>query len=185
LRLNHAAPPESATRRLFPISPPRADLCHPQLFLSRAKLHGGKGFLCIGDSHRFIDPIFACGVYFGIKEGEFAAEVIARYLSGEVKSNGNPFADFERLCDEGQNVIEDVIGVLWEYPFAFQRIVTWRDKVDTLDLLAGRIYGEEGAKNPARVAMRRLMATKEREREEASAAKAMAKAESWGSAPAG
>ncbi len=56
----------------------------------------GRGFLCIGDSHRFIDPIFAYGVYFGIQEGEFATEAIARYLSGEVKSNGNPFADFER-----------------------------------------------------------------------------------------
>ena len=154
-------------------------------FSYRVQNYTGKGFLCIGDSHRFIDPIFAYGVYFGIQEGEFAAEAIARHLSGEVKSNGNPFADFERLCDEGQDVVEDVIGVLWEYPLAFQRIVTWRDKVDSLDLLAGRIYGEEGAKNPARVAMRRLMAAKEREREEASAAKAVATAESPELASAG
>jgi hypothetical protein len=63
--------------------------------------------------------------------------------------------------------------------------MTWRDKVDSLDLLAGRIYGEEAAKNPARVAMRRLMAIKEREREEASAAKAVATAESPELAPAG
>ena len=154
-------------------------------FSYRVQNYTGKGFLCIGDSHRFIDPIFAYGVYFGIQEGEFAAEAIARHISGEVKSNGNPFADFERLCDEGQDVVEDVIGVLWEYPLAFQRIVTWRDKVDSLDLLAGRIYGEEGAKNPARVAMRRLMATKEREREEANAAKAMAMAESPELASAG
>ena len=145
-------------------------------FSYRVQNYTGKGFLCIGDSHRFIDPIFAYGVYFGIQEGEFAAEAIARHISGEVKSNGNPFADFERLCDEGQDVVEDVIGVLWEYPLAFQRIVTWRDKVDSLDLLAGRIYGEEGAKNPARIAMRRLMATKESERNEACAAKAMATA---------
>ena len=27
-----------------------------------------------------------------------------------------------------------MIGVLWEYPLAFQRIVTWRDRVDSLDL---------------------------------------------------
>jgi hypothetical protein len=64
--------------------------------------------------------------------------------------------------------------VLWEYPLAFQRIVTWRDKVDSLDLLAGKIYGEEAAKNPARIALRKLMAIKEREREETSAAKARA-----------
>lgn len=143
-------------------------------FSYRVMDYTGKGFLCIGDSHRFIDPIFAYGVYFGIQEGEFAAEAIARHLSGEVKTDANPFADFERLCDEGQDVVEDVIGVLWEYPLAFQRIVTWRDKVDSLDLLAGKIYGEEAAKNPARIALRKLMAIKEREREEASAAKARA-----------
>jgi hypothetical protein len=77
---------------------------------------------------------------------------------------GNPFADFERLCDEGNEVVEDVIGVLWEYPLAFQRIVTWRDREAALDLLSGRIYGEMGATNTARIAMRKLMATKEAER---------------------
>ena len=140
-------------------------------FSYRVLDYTGKGFLCVGDAHRFIDPIFAYGVYFGIQEGEFAAEAIARHLSGEVKTKGNPFAEFERLCNEGQDVVEDVIGVLWEYPLAFQRIVTWRDKVDSLDLLAGKIYGEEAAKNPARIALRKLMAIKEREREEASAAR--------------
>ncbi|MGH8093915.1 MAG: NAD(P)/FAD-dependent oxidoreductase [Chthoniobacterales bacterium] len=132
------------------------------------RVHGytGKGFICIGDAHRFIDPIFAYGVYFGIQEGEFAADAIARLLSGEIKTNGNPFADLERLFDEGNDVVEDVIGVLWDYPLAFQRIVTWRDRVSSLDLLSGRIYGELGATNPARMAMRRLMAAKERERAE-------------------
>ena len=133
-------------------------------FSYRVRDYTGKGFLCVGDAHRFIDPIFAYGVYFGIQEGQFAADAIAKHLSGEVKTNGNPFADFEALCDEGNDVVEDVIGVLCEYPLAFQRIVTWRDKVDSLDLLAGRIYGEEARKNPARLAMRKLMATGARTR---------------------
>jgi 1H-pyrrole-2-carbonyl-[peptidyl-carrier protein] brominase len=133
-------------------------------FSYRVQNYTGKGFVCIGDAHRFIDPIFAYGVYFGIQEGEFASDTIAQLLSGEIKANGNPFAEFERLCDEGNEVVEDVIGVLWEYPLAFQRIVTWRDRVPALDLLSGRIYGEIGSTNPARIAMRKLMATKEAER---------------------
>jgi 1H-pyrrole-2-carbonyl-[peptidyl-carrier protein] brominase len=133
-------------------------------FSYRVQNYTGKGFLCIGDAHRFIDPIFAYGVYFGIQEGEFAANTIAQLLSGEIGMDGNPFADFERLCDEGNEVVEDVIGVLWEYPLAFQRIVTWRDREAALDLLSGRIYGEMGATNTARIAMRKLMATKEAER---------------------
>jgi flavin-dependent dehydrogenase len=130
-------------------------------FSYRVMNYTGKGFVCIGDAHRFIDPIFAYGIYFGIQEGEFATEVIAKLLSGEIRTNGNPFADFEKLCDEGNDVVEDVIGVLWEFPLAFQRIMTWRDRVSSLDLLAGRIYGERGATNPARLAMRKLMASKE------------------------
>ncbi len=137
-------------------------------FSYRIHDYTGKGFVCVGDAHRFIDPIFAYGVYFGIQEGEFAADAIARFLSGEIKTDGNPFADYERLCDEGNEVVEDVIGVLWDYPLAFQRIVTWRDKVAALDLLSGRIYGELGATNTARIAMHKLMATKERERAEQS-----------------
>ncbi len=132
-------------------------------FSYRVHNYTGKGFLCVGDAHRFIDPIFAYGVYFGIQEGQFAADAIAQALSGEVKSDGNPFAEFERLCDEGNEVVEDVIGVLWEYPLAFQRIVTWRDREHALDLLSGRIYGEMGANNPARIAMRKLIANKEAE----------------------
>ncbi len=129
----------------------------------------GRGFLCVGDAHRFIDPIFAYGVFFGVQEGEFAAQAVARFLSGETKGDQNPFADYERLCNEGNDVVEDTIGVLWEYPLAFQRIVTARDRAAALDLLSGRIYGEEGRKNPARIAFRKLMAAKEEEKKRAEA----------------
>jgi len=87
----------------------------------------------------------ATAFFFGIQEGEFAVDVIARLLSGEIRTNGNPFADFEKLCDQGNDVVEDVIGVLWEFPLAFQRIFTWRDRVPSLDLLSGLIYGEVAA----------------------------------------
>jgi flavin-dependent dehydrogenase len=133
-------------------------------FSYRIYNYTGNGFICIGDAHRFTDPIFAYGVYFGIQEGLFAADAIAEFLSGERKGDGNPFADLEPLFDEGNDVVEDVIGVLWEYPLAFQRIFTWRDREPSLDLLSGIIYGERAAKNPARIAVRKLMATREAER---------------------
>ncbi|MEO8440018.1 MAG: NAD(P)/FAD-dependent oxidoreductase [Spartobacteria bacterium] len=148
------------TERLPDLTPQEAIHAIPN-FSYRVMNYTGKGFLCIGDAHRFIDPIFAYGVFFGIQEGEFAASAVAKHLSGETEGNGNPFADFERLCDEGNDVVEDVIGVLWEYPLAFQRIMTWRDRAAGLDLLSGRIYGEEGATNPARISVRKLMVAKQ------------------------
>lgn len=150
------------SERLPDLTPQEAIYAIPN-FSYRVMNYTGKGFLCIGDAHRFTDPIFAYGVFFGIQEGEFAASAIAKHLAGKTHGNGNPFADFEQLCDEGNDVVEDVIGVLWEYPLAFQRIVTWRDRAAGLDILSGRIYGEEGTKNPARIAMRHLMAAKEAE----------------------
>ena len=96
----------------------------------------GKGFVCIGDAHRFTDPIFAYGIFFGIQEGEFAVDVIVRLLSGEIRTNVNPFTDFENFCDQGNDFVEDVIGVLWEFPLAFQRIFTWRDRVEETALIS-------------------------------------------------
>ena len=135
-----------AFRKTPDLTPQEAIHAFPN-FSYQVHNYTGKGFLCVGDAHRFIDPIFAYGVYFGVQEAEFAADFIGRFLSGEIKTNGNPFADYERLCDEGNDVVEDVIGVLWEFPLAFQRIVTWRDSEAALDLLSGRIYGELGANN--------------------------------------
>jgi flavin-dependent dehydrogenase len=155
------------SERLPDLTPQEAIHAFPN-FSYQVHNYTGKGFLCVGDAHRFIDPIFAYGVYFGVQEAEFAADFIGRFLSGEIKTNGNPFADYERLCDEGNDVVEDVIGVLWEFPLAFQRIVTWRDSEAALDLLSGRIYGELGANNSARIAMRKLMAAKDVERMELS-----------------
>lgn len=40
----------------------------------------GKGFLCVGDAHRFIDPIFSFGLQFALVEGRMAAETIASTL---------------------------------------------------------------------------------------------------------
>jgi flavin-dependent dehydrogenase len=145
------------SKRLPDLTPREAIHAIPN-FSYRVMNYTGRGFLCVGDAHRFIDPIFAFGVFFAIQESEFAARAIAAHLSGATKANGNPFADFERLCNEGNDVVEDVAGVLWNYPLAFQRIVIWRDRAAGLDILSGRIYGEEGATNPARVAMRSLMA---------------------------
>ena len=62
--------------------------------------------------------------------------MIVRLLSGEIRINGNPFADFENFCDQGNDVVEDVIGVLWEFPLAFQRIFTWRDRVEETALIS-------------------------------------------------
>jgi 1H-pyrrole-2-carbonyl-[peptidyl-carrier protein] brominase len=129
-------------------------------FSYRVMNYTGKGFLCVGDAHRFIDPIFAYGIFFAVREAEFAAETIAHLLSEGTRTNGNPFAEYEALCDQGNDITQDFVDCLWEYPLAFQRMVVHKYREAIIDIFAGRIYGEIGASNPAAIAMHKLLAPK-------------------------
>ena len=120
--------------------------------------YAGKGFICVGDSHEFTDPIFSFGVFLAMREGEFAAESIVKYLGEEGGMNGNPFADYVAVTTEGQDAIRDVIDTFWEYPLVFTRMASGEAQDDITDLFAGRVYGEIVQKNASRAAMRRLLA---------------------------
>jgi FADH2-dependent halogenase len=123
-----------------------------------ASNYAGKGFICVGDSHQFTDPIFSFGVFLAMKEGEFAAQAIAKHLGEEGGTNRNPFAGYEAITTEGQDAIRDVIDTFWEYPLVFSRMASGDAQDDITDLFAGRVYGEIMQKNASRAAMRRLLA---------------------------
>ena len=100
----------------------------------------GKGFICVGDSHRFIDPIFSFGLYASIKEGSLVAPVVKAYLDGENRDAANPFADHQLSCEKGIDVLEDAIDLFWEQPIAFSVFVHDRYKPEMIDIFSGRIY---------------------------------------------
>lgn len=107
----------------------------------------GKGFLCVGDAHRFIDPIFSFGLHFALTEGKLAADAIAAYLLDGVGSDAeNPFAEYERYCELGMDTIQDVLDCFWDQPTSFAFFVHSRYVDDFIDLFAGRVYQE----NPSR-----------------------------------
>lgn len=51
----------------------------------------GKGFICIGDSHRFLDPIFSFGVTVTMREAEFAAPIVRQDPRGQARGQGESF----------------------------------------------------------------------------------------------
>ena len=53
----------------------------------------GKGFICIGEAHRFIDPIFSSGLTVTMREGQSVAPIIRAYLEDANRDKPNPFAD--------------------------------------------------------------------------------------------
>jgi flavin-dependent dehydrogenase len=114
----------------------------------------GKGFLCIGDAHRFIDPIFSLGLCFTMLEAQQAATAVAEYLAGAHRDEPNPFADYERRCEAGQDVIQELIDAFWEQPMAFSIFVHHRYRDDCIDMFAGRVYMDEPS--PGLRAMQRI-----------------------------
>ena len=101
----------------------------------------GKSYLCIGDSHRFIDPIFSFGVHIAFHEACKAAEEIDAYLKGEYSEQPNPFAAYQKYCEDGADIFQEVLDGFWENPLAFAFLAHQRYVEDFIDMFAGRVYG--------------------------------------------
>src|SRR5881296_4344177 len=103
----------------------------------------GKGFICVGDAHRFIDPIFSFGISATLREAEFAVSHVLAYLEGKRRDAANPFAEHMLFCEKGTDNLEDMVDLFWEQPFAFAGFVHLRYREQLIDAFAGRIYGFE------------------------------------------
>jgi flavin-dependent dehydrogenase len=114
----------------------------------------GPGWVCVGDSHRFIDPIFSFGVSIAIHEGEMAAAAIARVLEGADEEA--QLREYQRRCALGQDAVADVIRYFWRYPAFFGVQSRGRYRDDIMRLFAGACYDEEPI--PGLVMMRESLA---------------------------
>lgn len=101
----------------------------------------GKGFICIGDAHRFIDPIFSFGLHFALHEGRYAAHQISRYFETPVEGDESPFLDYARYCEDAMDTIQTMLDSFWDYPLAFSLYVKSNKYSNGfIDLFAGRVY---------------------------------------------
>lgn len=103
----------------------------------------GKGYLCLGDAHRFVDPIFSFGLTVAMREAQFAAPYIVNYLNGVGRDLANPFAEYQTFCEKGIDVLEDTLDGFWEHPNAFAWMVYSRYREQMIDVFGGRIYDNQ------------------------------------------
>jgi hypothetical protein len=75
-----------------------------------------------------------------MREAQFAAPLIKRYLGGTRPNLANPFADYQLFCEKAIDVLEDVLDAFWEHPFAFALFVHTRYTDYMTAMFAGRIY---------------------------------------------
>jgi len=125
----------------------------------QVKKFTGKGFMCIGDAHRFIDPIFSFGLTVAMREAQFMAPVARDYLNGQNRDSQHPFSAYQLFCEKGIDILEDVLDSFWEYPLPFALLVHARYPEYMTDMFAGRIY--EHQPSPALHAFRGLLKREE------------------------
>jgi 1H-pyrrole-2-carbonyl-[peptidyl-carrier protein] brominase len=115
----------------------------------------GKGFICVGDARRFIDPIFSFGVTVAMREAQFIAPLVKGYLAGQNRDKANPFAEYQLFAEKAVDILEDVLDAFWEHPLAFASFVHSRHTEHMTDMFAGRIY--EHQPSPPLFSFRKLL----------------------------
>ena len=102
----------------------------------------GPGYICVGDSHRFVDPIFSFGLYVALAEAARVIDPIVDWLDGKGRGADDPFHDYMVFTERGIDVLEDVLDTFWENPLAFAFLVHSRYRSPLTDVFAGRIYDD-------------------------------------------
>ena len=102
----------------------------------------GKGYICVGDAHRFIDPIYSFGMCLSFKEAEASALAAKEYLAGHGRDDADPFAAYRVERERGTDIVEDMMDAFWEHPFPFALLV--RQHTDEMtDIFAGRLWDRQ------------------------------------------
>lgn len=114
----------------------------------------GPGFLCVGDSHCFTDPIFSFGVSFALTEAQAAVGTIVGALDQPARE-AELLDAYARYCDRGQSRAADLIRYFWKFPAFFAYMTRSELGADVIRLLAGDCFSEEAL--PASVEMRRSL----------------------------
>lgn len=121
----------------------------------------GPGYICVGDSHRFVDPIFSFGLFVAIKEAGLAAQATSKWLAGEGRTSDPLFHEYMVETERAIDILEDVIDTFWENPLVFSVFVHNRYREGAIDVFAGRIYEGDGfsteRRDEAVNAMRKLL----------------------------
>ncbi len=121
----------------------------------QVKRFAGKGYLCVGDAHRFVDPIFSFGLFVTMKEAQLADFAVRDYLNGQGRDAEAPFADYQRYCEKAIDILEDTIDTFWEHPLTFARLVHMDHTPEMIDIFANRVH--ENQPSPVVGRMRRLL----------------------------
>jgi 1H-pyrrole-2-carbonyl-[peptidyl-carrier protein] brominase len=102
----------------------------------------GPGWLCVGDSHCFTDPIFSFGASFAMIEAQAAADAIVAAVANPT-AEPEAFAAYANYCNQGQGRATALIRYFWKFPAFFAYMAKGPHAGDLVRLLAGDCFTPE------------------------------------------
>ena len=103
----------------------------------------GPGWLLVGDSLRFVDPVFSTGVDVAMYSANYAFEAIEAVLKGEVEEEAAR-ADYEHRVGDGVQAWYDLIAIFYKLRNLFTSYaVRKRFREQVVRILQGNLYVPE------------------------------------------
>jgi FADH2-dependent halogenase len=102
----------------------------------------GPGWLCVGDSHCFTDPIFSFGASFALTEAQAASKAIVAALA-DPASEPELLRSYANYCNRGQGRAAALIRYFWKFPAFFAYMTRGQHADDLVRLLAGDCFTPE------------------------------------------
>jgi 1H-pyrrole-2-carbonyl-[peptidyl-carrier protein] brominase len=104
----------------------------------RIEPFAGDGWICIGDAHRFTDPIFSFGLALTMQEARAASTAIQEAIATD--SCKEPFDKYVAFSNVGQDIAYDFIKYFWKFPTFFAYQINSSMRKDIIFLLGGDIF---------------------------------------------
>ena len=101
----------------------------------------GAGWVLVGDSFGFIDPVYSSGVYLALKGGEFAADAIHdALLRGDV--SGARLGQWQPLYKQGIDNFKKLVYAFYAEDFSFGKFLKANPeyKSNMVDILVGDVF---------------------------------------------
>jgi 1H-pyrrole-2-carbonyl-[peptidyl-carrier protein] brominase len=98
----------------------------------------GPGWFCIGDAHRFADPIFSFGVSSSMQEAKAVVSAICEAL--QTADWATVAARYTQHSNTGQDAIFDFIRYFWSYPGFFGLQMRGKFRKEVIRLFGGDIF---------------------------------------------
>lgn len=119
----------------------------------------GNGWMLVGDSARFVDPIFSSGISIAAESARYAAEVIVEALESGDRSEA-ALQRYEDRIKAGVAIWYEFIKLYYKLLHLFTYFIQSKEhRLQVLQLLQGEVYDRESA--PVLDAMRNIIETVE------------------------